>query len=114
MTTRILGYLAGVAFTVGIVLAIFIPCSAYFIFAHGYVLSKLWGWFVTPLGVPAITLLHASGIMGVIRLCTYDASFTPKSETTETSTTKKFGHLFGLMLVPWVSLLFGYIIHRLM
>lgn len=95
--------------------AIFVPASVYFIWSHGFVLSKLWGWFCVPHGMPALTLLQAAGIMAVVRLCTYRASAFPKKDDGEPADTGKvIAHFFGLLLVPWVSLLFGYIIHRLM
>lgn len=33
-----------------------------FVFWGGYVLSVMWAWFVTPLGVAPITTLHAAGL----------------------------------------------------
>ena len=32
---------------------------------RGYVLHAMWGWFVVPLGVPAVGIVHAIGIAGV-------------------------------------------------
>lgn len=39
-----------------------IVCMLLSIFFGGYSLSVLWGWFVTPLGVPGITLMQAAGL----------------------------------------------------
>lgn len=33
---------------------------------HGYVISIMWGWFVVPLGVPAIGIAHAIGLAGML------------------------------------------------
>lgn len=38
------------------------------IFWGGYVASTLWGWFVVPLGVMAISYWHAVGLICVVRL----------------------------------------------
>lgn len=34
----------------------------------GFVLSKAWLWFVVPLGLPAISGIHAGGLIIVLRL----------------------------------------------
>ena len=36
----------------------------------GFVLSVLWGWFVVPFGVMALTIPHAVGLAFVVRLFT--------------------------------------------
>lgn len=37
----------------------------------GLVLQDLWGWFIVPLGVMQISIVHAIGISLVVRLVTY-------------------------------------------
>lgn len=49
----------------GAVFGIFATCLL-FIFWGGYVTSILWGWFVVPLGVMAITYWHAVGLSCVV------------------------------------------------
>jgi hypothetical protein len=33
---------------------------------HGFVVSIMWGWFMVPLGVPAIGIAHAIGLAGML------------------------------------------------
>lgn len=35
---------------------------------RGFVLYKVWGWFVTPLGVPEISFVHAVGLLFVFTI----------------------------------------------
>lgn len=37
---------------------------------QGYVLTVLWGWFIVPLGVPAIGVAHAVGFAAMLALRT--------------------------------------------
>ena len=45
----------------GAILGIVVVFALY-VFWGGYVASTLWGWFVVPLGVKAITYWHAVGL----------------------------------------------------
>ncbi len=38
---------------------------------HGLLLKLFWGWFVVPLGVPAIGVAHALGISLVVSMLTH-------------------------------------------
>lgn len=112
LSAKLVGWTVGIGLCLVIFLAIFIPTSIYFVLAHGFVLTKLWGWFIVPLGAPALTVLHAAGIIGLVRLCTYNAKVTPEKE--DVDWTKKVLHFIMLATIPWVSLFFGYVIHRFM
>ena len=50
-----------------ILIVIMLPIS---IFLKGFVLSRLWLWFMVPLGVMPITLAHAYGLAVMIALFT--------------------------------------------
>lgn len=71
---------------------------------NGWVISWLWLWFLVPLGIPAIGVVHAMGISGIIGLLT--KQYVPKSDT---------GESFSFSIVfPLVCLLTGYVIHLFM
>ena len=43
--------------------------GSWFVFSavsRGWLLAKAWGWFIVPMGVPAIGLFHAMGISALI------------------------------------------------
>jgi len=48
-------------------LALFIPTIIF----SGFVTAELWGWFVVPLGVPAIGIAHALGLRLVVHVATF-------------------------------------------
>ena len=66
-----LGITLGGGFVLLVFAIVFCPLAIYSVLSHGFVLSKLWGWFAVPLGLTPIGVLHAAGIMAIIRLCTY-------------------------------------------
>jgi hypothetical protein len=41
------------------------------ILLRGLVIRDGWGWFIAPLGVPHLTLLHAAGLSGFVALLTH-------------------------------------------
>ncbi len=87
--------------------------AAYSVFAYGYVAVKLWAWFIIPFfGVKALTLLQAAGIMLLVRHFTY----VPKTDKTETDDDSivVWSKAIIAFALPWLTLLLGYIIHRLM
>ncbi len=56
-----------------------------------FVLSVVWGWFVVPLGAPAIGVLHAYGLMLMLSLVTYSIDRHKKLEEIATSEKLVFG-----------------------
>jgi hypothetical protein len=71
-----------------------------------YVLTVVWGWFVVPLGAPAIGKAHAYGLMVVFGMFR-----NREPECEEESLTTSIGIA---LLAPALTLLIGYIAHRLM
>lgn len=71
-------------------------------FISGLCLAFLWKWFVTPLGVPAITILHAMGL--TMALSVVFATKDPKIEIT-------FKKISFTIIYNIVALVFGYLIH---
>jgi thiol:disulfide interchange protein len=113
----LIGKLLAMAFGGGIgviiMLCLMLPLTAYSILAHGYVGMKLWQWFVVPtFHVGTITWLQAGGIMLLLRLFTYEKT---TQDNLEGKTTKeKICHTVGILLIPWYSLLVGWLAHFLM
>ncbi len=74
---------------------------------RGFVLSYLWQWFVVPLGVPDITVVHAIGISMLVAFLTYENAYQGDSKE---ATTKLAG---SVLAMPFI-LLIGYVIHSFM
>jgi len=72
---------------------------------NGFVLSYLWQWFVTPLGIPAIGLAHAIGLGMIIRYLT-------KSESNSENTIGSA--IVDAFLGPFVMLGLGAIVKAFM
>lgn len=70
--------------------------------SRGWLLSKAWGWFIAPLGVPSISLFHALGISALIG---YLRGFRVDEETTNW-TKKQLG--IKRDLTTWETVAFLY------
>ena len=71
---------------------------------YGFVFSVLWGWFIVPLGIAAITVPHAIGIAAVVNLLRL---------AMEGKLHEKCSYKEKLMIAtaaPALLLLFGYIV----
>lgn len=87
-------------FVLGIV-ALYVPVAI----LRGWVLAKLWGWFVVPLGVVPITIPWGIGIalvMGMFQSRSY-----PKEE-------KEWAGLGFAIISPLFALLVGWIVQGYM
>lgn len=90
-------------------------CSAYGVFVHGFVGHYLWAWFIVPVfNLPALSTLQAAGIMFIIRLFTYENPFGMSESMKGKTPTEITAKAFAVLIIPWVSLLIGYVVHRLM
>jgi hypothetical protein len=97
----------------GIVLTVLFLTSAYAFLAHGFVAMKLWQWFIVPsFHVEPISVMVAGGIMLLVRLFTYQNTPPTKKED-ERSFKEKVLHFIGIILIPWYSLLIGWLAHFL-
>lgn len=81
----------------------------YAIFTFGFVFSHLWLWFITPIGFPAISLLHAYGLCLMVWILSIRPTIY-KEESKELD----WGKVVGLLTGPWWSLLIGYVVHLYM
>ena len=91
---------------------LFIPLS---VFLNAYTMSYLWLWFIVPLGVPAIGMANAMGIMLVKGFLM--AKYEPKTDTAATTEEKieKFkAHLYFSITMPLAGLGVGYIFQSFM
>ena len=112
--TKVAAYIMGGI--IGIVIFSFatIPIIIWGTFAQGFVGMKLWNWFIfdhIP-GAPAMTILNAAGIAVLCRLFTYENL--PIIDEDSSNTKKNIQKLIVALIAPWIALLIGYIIHRLM
>lgn len=102
-------YLLAVAF----IFVLAIPLVAYFIWSFAFVAVQLWNWFIIPFfHVGPVTVLQMAGIGCFVRLFTFSLSNT--SIDTDKPWSQIAAELVGYLLMPWMTLLGGYIIHRLM
>jgi len=77
----------------------------------GWVISKLWGWFFVPLGVPEITIIHAVGISTFVGLI---KTHVPRKEDEDKSLAATLGTFLGFFLKPVVAVLIGWIVVQFM
>ena len=91
-------------------LFIFMPI---FTALRGFVLHRLWAWFVVPLGVPAIGIAHAVGLamlVGFLKMSQHDFD----QESDDEPLARLIGQSIGYVVVYGFVLLAGYLIHGLM
>jgi hypothetical protein len=81
----------------------------------GFAISKLWSWFVVPLGLPPITIAHAIGLSALVNLFKNLGDST-KNETAdvEAKTREFWICITALYLAYSVALLVGYVAHKFM
>ena len=79
--------------------------------AYGFVLSKVWSWFVVPaLGVPALGVGAAIGVAFVVNVLL--SNIKNAIATKQEGPKKSPGDvLAGVLLDPWITLLVGYVLH---
>lgn len=84
------------------------------VFWGAFVSSTLWGWFLVPLGVPAITYWHAVGIGSVIAAFLGSRGMPPDIEDKDEDMKfwRTMGRGFGHQIfIPAMCLLFGWVAH---
>lgn len=72
----------------------------------------LWGWFLVPLGVPAITFWHASGLGALLGVFLGPRGISRTSEGPRTMDSEITYHLCCAVLIPLFSLLSGWVAHH--
>lgn len=96
---------------------------------NGYVLTVLWGWFVVPTfpNIPALTLVPAIGIAGILRLMTgqYKPGSTESGDEKKLTEEERWALIkkgwvkwadvtFQMFAATGMSLFFGWILHFFM
>ena len=87
---------------------LFLVVSIAAILVDGLALSKLWLWFIHPLGVPAISFAHAIGISVIVSVLTYRAELQTNEDTTLTE------RIITNTLFTLLMFIFGWIAHLCM
>ena len=95
------------------ILILVVPVSIYFVWSFAFVAVQLWNWFIIPFfHLGPVTILQMAGIGCFIRLFTFSVPNTNVDK--DKALSQLIAEIIGYICMPWVSLLFGYIIHRLM
>jgi hypothetical protein len=81
--------------------------------AYGHVLSTMWGWFVVPLGLPQISLMHSYGLCLLIALASSPVDYMKRETPSETMLAIGMG-ICDCVVRPYFVLLIGYIAHYVM
>ena len=105
----------GAAFLIVIgVLALFAGLWLYGVFAYGFVLTKLWAWFIMPiLGVKfGLGVLQAAALIAVVRFV-WPHNIKIDSND-ERPASDKVAEVFIAILLPWGSLFFAWILKGMM
>jgi uncharacterized membrane protein YesL len=76
---------------------------------EGFVFSYLWLWFVTPLGVPEISLIHAIGMCALFDFISYHYYDYKKSEEVPLATSISY-----ILIRPLVVFIVGYLLKLFM
>lgn len=74
------------------------------IFIHGFAVMTMWGWFIVPLGVMALTLWHSLGLA----LTTYYISGGLHNSKTDTDTDNGL-QIVKAYVAPLIVLAVGYL-----
>jgi hypothetical protein len=90
---------------------------------RGYVLSWLWLWFIVPLGLREISVVHAIGISILIAMLTRGLPKTTPKPTAEEEADPEFKarkakaskeRLMAMVISPLIALAIGYVVHVFM
>lgn len=83
------------------------------VFLRGLTLSLLWGWFVVPLGPPAVGLWHALGLAVLANLVAGSKKPLQKKDD-ESELTHQLRLLAYAVFMPLAALGVGWCVHELM
>ena len=78
------------------------------VIADGYALSILWGWFLVPLGLQAISITTAIGISMIFTFLTHHSSKNDDSKDFRELMVKMVG---ACLLKPMMAILFGWLVY---
>jgi len=94
---------------IGLLLTGFIGILVMSSIMNGFVLTKLWAWFMVPaFGLPQLSIPIAIGISIVIRYLTYQKPPEPEGA----NNINKIGETLGFVIVyPIMTLFIGWVVH---
>lgn len=91
--------LSAAGLVIGVIVAIFLYCIY-----NAWVLTILWGWFIVPLGVKALSIAHAYGFTLVTGLLLSNRGIKENKGKEDW-----VGSIITWLLLPAVALFFGWI-----
>jgi hypothetical protein len=105
----------GVAFLIFLGVLVLLPLAwLYGVFSYGFVAVKLWTWFVVPVFHTTVNF----GILQAARLCILVRFFTSEHKMSvsdpDETTEHKIASIILPLIVPWVTLLFGWLLKSIM
>jgi hypothetical protein len=82
----------------------------------GFAASVLWGWFVVPLGVPEVSMLHAVGLMLALRaLAGFSGKPQPDKPEDKMVALRVLGRVLAVAIVtPGLALAVGWVVRGAM
>lgn len=93
-----------------VIIAPFVVILSYFI--NGFVLSKLWEWFiVTQFGIASLSVPAAIGLTIVVGLLTHQPQPAKKNE--ESTLTETIVVILAQILAPFLTLFVGWIVYSI-
>lgn len=101
-----------IAALIGIPFVLFVV--AFGSIVRGYVLHVLWGWFmVEQFHLPQLSIVAAIGLSLTLNYLLPHATNIKANKTDEKKTlSETVGELVGILISPFVTLLFGWALHR--
>ncbi len=95
-----------------VVLALIVACALW----GGFAASVLWGWFVVPLGVPEVSVLHAMGLTLALRaLAGFSGKPQPAKHEDKMVALRKLGDVLAWAAVaPGAALAIGWVVRGAM
>jgi len=98
---------------VAVIVPLLIVWIAAICVVNGWAISILWGWFLVPLGIPAISVPQAIGIAILTAMLFYHKNPTDNSDD-EHKGAKFAGEIIGYTCRPFFALLAGLIVKQFM
>lgn len=81
---------------------------------RGFVIAKLWAWFVVPLGVVEISAWHAAGLSGLIAWVADSTAYRNAKDDKKTAG-EQFAYACGMaLLAPLLAWAMGAVVHAFM
>ena len=75
----------------------------------GFITSKMWLWFLVPVGLPELSVIQATGLLLIIDLATFRYAYM-KTDSQESVTLATMTSLLSSVLHAFFILLFGFIL----